>query len=113
MVGGKILARILPPAAGLQKPDFIEDRFQTGVVFFFGGGCGGLRLEGVEPDAERLFLGALTIVPRAALQAHDQHIVADEMRLAAGLQEPEIGGIGAHRLDFLGRGYTGAGKGCL
>ena len=51
---------------------------------------------------QRLLLLPLTVVPRAALQPHDQHVIADEMRRGARLDQPPIGLVGAKGLHFLG-----------
>ena len=41
--------------------------------------------------ARRAFFSSpLTIVPRAALQAHVQHVIADEMRLRSGIEQAAV-----------------------
>ena len=51
----------------------------------------GARLDRVKPDPQRFFFFALAVIPRAVLQTHDQHVVADEMRRHASLKQPRVG----------------------
>jgi L-2-hydroxyglutarate oxidase LhgO len=62
----------------------------------------GACLERIKSDAKRAFLLPLAIIPRSALQAHDQNIIANEMRLGARLDQPQIGAVGPHVADLIG-----------
>lgn len=62
----------------------------------------GFCLDRVKATAQGRFFLALAIIPRAALQRHMQHIVADEMRARACAQHTGIGFIGPHFAQSFG-----------
>lgn len=70
-------------------------------------------LKGVKGLAQGDFLIAFAIVPRAALQRHMQHIIADEMRGCACVQQTPIGRICAQSAQVFGAVDACLGKLCL
>jgi len=44
-----------------------------------------LGLQRIETDAQRVLFFSFAVVPRATLQAHDQHVIADKVGLVACL----------------------------
>eukprot|EP01031_Cornospumella_fuschlensis_P007721 gene7722-9557_t len=73
----------------------------------------GAGLQRIKPDPQRAFFFPLAIVPWPALKAHHQNIIANEMRLGARLDQPQIGGICPHVADIIRGVDPGAGKGGL
>ena len=71
----------------------------------------GLGLECVKTFAQGILFFALAVVPRTALQAHYQNIIANEMRFCAGLEQTGLGLIRAQRADFFRRVDSRAGAG--
>ena len=48
----------------------------------------------IEFQPERLFLIAFAVIPGAALECHDQHVIPDEMRRQASFEPFAVGFIG-------------------
>lgn len=73
--------------------------------------CGvmALRLYGVEFRAQGGFLGPFAIIPRPPLKAHDQHIIADEMRPQTIAEQSGIGGVGTKDAQVFGAVNPGGG----
>lgn len=70
-------------------------------------------LDGIEAHTQGSFLVAVAIVPWAALKAHRQNVIADEMRLRACLQQTSIRLVCSKVANFIGRVNSGPCKGCL
>jgi len=71
----------------------------------------GVGLDAVKPLTQRLFLVALAVVPGTTLQAHDQHVIADEMGAHAAAQKPPVSLVRAEGAQGFGIGNASLGTG--
>jgi len=56
----------------------------------------------VKAGAQGRFLGALAVIPRTALKAHDHCVISNEMRRGAGCDQARIGSVGANVAQRFG-----------
>lgn len=66
-------------------------------------------LQRIETHAQCGLLVAFAIVPRSALQGHDKHIIADEMRALTANEQAAIGRVRPQRAQFFCRVDTRTG----